>query len=85
MTAPDLSPLSPPLRKLCKAIREGSGHYYSFHTARLQRSLEGRALVPQRQHVDSLLLARYAFKVSGGGGGGDFEGLGMGGWDGMDG
>jgi len=63
MTQQDLIALSPPMRKLCKNVREFSSAYYAAQVKRVQRNLEQRAMTIQRTFMEGILPARYALKI----------------------
>jgi hypothetical protein len=63
MTQQDLTALSPPMRKLCKNVREFSSAYYAAQVKRVQRNLEQRAMTIQRTFMEGILPARYALKI----------------------
>lgn len=64
MTQQDLIALSPPMRKLCKNLREFSAAYYSAQIKRVQRNLEQRAMTIQRTFLEGVIPVRYAFKIA---------------------
>jgi len=66
MAPTDFTALSPPLRRLCKSMREYSTSYYQTQAKRVIRNMEQRAVMASnpKSFQEGILTARHTLKVA---------------------